>query len=147
MAEKMRDYEQELTSFMNGIAESIAEMSDEELTQELAEEPVDSEQVRKVLSDAIKAFKQKPLLEAQKRYEEHLAGLQSDEFEIPSGLDEQREMITSILASNPQFGAGLLTAQYRDFNELSDEDVESYLRQLMKLIEAHGSEADKKEHG
>ena len=27
-------------------------------------------------------------------------------------------------------------AQYRDFNELSDEDVESYLRQLMKLFES-----------
>src|SRR5713226_9297353 len=135
MADKMRDYEQELTSFMNGMAESVAEMSDEELTQELAEEPVDSEQVRRLLLNTIKECKQRLLVEAQKRYDEHVAALVSDEFEIPSGLEEQREMITSILASNPLLGAGLLTAQYRDFNELSDEDVESYLRQLMKLLE------------
>jgi hypothetical protein len=142
MADKMRDYEQELTRFMNGMAEAVAEMSDEEVTQELAEEPVDSEQVRKLLRDAIKECQQRPLVEAQVRYEENLAALQSDEFEIPGGLAEQRGMITSILASNPQLGAGLLTAQNRDFTELPDEDVESYLRQLMKLIEAHGSAAD-----
>ena len=135
MADKMRDYEQELTSFMNGMAESVAEMSDEELTQELAEAPVDSEQIRKLLLNTIKECKQRPLLEAQKRYDENVAALVSDEFELPSGVEEQREMITSILASNPQIGTGLLTAQYRDFTELPDEDVESYLRQLMKLVE------------
>jgi Glu-tRNA(Gln) amidotransferase subunit E-like FAD-binding protein len=135
MVDKMRDYEQELTSFMNGMAESVAEMSDEELTQELAEAPVDSEQIRKLLLNTIKECKQRPLLEAQKRYDENVAALVSDEFELPSGLEEQREMITSILASNPQIGTGLLTAQYRDFTELPDEDVESYLRQLMKLVE------------
>src|SRR5258706_11137177 len=135
MADKMSDYEQELTSFMNGMAESVAEMSDEELTQELAEAPVDSEQIRKLLLNTIKECKQRPLLEAQKRYDENVAALVSDEFELPSGVEEQREMITSILASNPQIGTGLLTAQYRDFTELPDEDVESYLRQLMKLVE------------
>ncbi len=120
---------------MNGMAESVAEMSDEELTQELAEAPVDSEQIRKLLLNTIKECKQRPLLEAQKRYDENVAALVSDEFELPSGVEEQREMITSILASNPQIGTGLLTAQYRDFTELPDEDVESYLRQLMKLVE------------
>ena len=145
MADKIRDYEQELTRFMNGMAEAVAEMSDEELTQELAEDPVDSEQVRKLLRDAIKEGQQRPLVEAQKRYEEHVAAFESDEFEIPSGLNEQREMITSILASNPQLGAGLLTAQNRDFTELADEDVESYLRQLMKLIEAHRSAVDEED--
>jgi hypothetical protein len=145
MADKVRDYEQELTRFMDGMAEAVAEMSDEEATQELAEEPIDSEQVRELLRDAIKECQQRPIVEAQKRYEEHVAALHSDEFEIPGGLDEQRGMITSILASNPHLGAGLLTAQYRDFTQLPDEDVESYLRQLMKLIEAHGSAVDEKD--
>ncbi|HSS20987.1 MAG TPA: hypothetical protein VLL54_13005 [Pyrinomonadaceae bacterium] len=145
MADKMRDYEQELTSFMNGMAESVAEVSDEELTQEFAEEPVDSERIRKLLLNTIKEFKQRPLLEAQKRYGENVAALVSDECEIPSGLEEQREMIASILASNPLIGSGLLTAQFRDFNELSDEDVESYLRQLMKLFESPRSAVDEKD--
>ncbi|MDX6444631.1 MAG: hypothetical protein QOH71_1705 [Blastocatellia bacterium] len=145
MADKMRDYEQELTRFMNGMAESVAEMSDEEVTQEFSEDPADSEQVRKLLRDAIRECQQRPLVEAQERYEEHVAALQSDEFEIPGGLDEQRGMITSILAGNPQLGAGLLTAQYRNFTELPDEDVESYLRQLLKLIEAHGSAVEEKD--
>ncbi|HXM51473.1 MAG TPA: hypothetical protein VN956_26765 [Pyrinomonadaceae bacterium] len=120
MADKMHDYEQELTRFMNGMADAVAEMSDEEVTQELAEEPVDSEQVRKLLRDAIRECQQRLLVEAQERYEEHVTALQSDEFEIPGGLEEQRGMITSILASNSQLGAGLLTAQYRDFTELPD---------------------------
>ena len=145
MADKIRDYEQELTRFMNGMAEAVAEMSDEEVTQELAEGPADSERVRKLLRDAIKECQQRPLVEAQKRYEEQVAALGSDEFKIPGGLDEQREMISSILASNPQIGAGLLTSQYRDFTELPDEDVESYLRQLMKLIEAQRAAVGEKD--
>jgi len=123
MTEKIRDYDQDLTRFMNGMAEAVVEMSDEEVTQELAEEPVDSKEVRKVLRNAIKECQQRPLVEAQKCYQEHIAAFESNEFEITSDFDEQRGMITSILASNPQLGIGLLTAQYRDFADLPDGDV------------------------
>jgi hypothetical protein len=45
-------------------------------------------------------------------------------------------MINMLLAANPHLRSGTFTAQFRDFNELTDEDVGSYLRQLLELIEA-----------
>jgi hypothetical protein len=45
-------------------------------------------------------------------------------------------MINTLLTANPNLRSGVFTAQFRDFNELADEDVGSYLRQLMELIEA-----------
>jgi hypothetical protein len=134
MSNDSRNYEQELARLMDAMAESVAEMSEEDVALELAEEERDStEQVRELLRDSIKASKQKPLMEAQARYEKHLAAMERKKHEIPSALSEQRKMIASILAGNPQFGTGLLTAQYRDFTQLPDEDVESYLRQLLEL--------------
>jgi hypothetical protein len=140
---KGRDYEQELTLFMNGMAESVAKMSEEEMTQELAENTEDPEQVRELLRGVVKECQQRPLVEAQRRYEEHVAALEVRQYDIPNALDDQRKMITSILASNPLLGTGLLTAQYRDLNQLSDEDVESYLRQLLALTEKHNSSPQK----
>jgi predicted phosphoribosyltransferase len=138
-----RDYEHELTLFMNAMAESVAEMSEEEMMQELAENAEDPEQVRELLRRVVKECQQRPLVEAQRRYEEHVAALEDRQYDIPNALDDQRKMITSILASNPQLGTGLLTAQYRDLNQLSDEDVESYLRQLLALTEKHHSSPEK----
>jgi|ERR1051326_7653341 hypothetical protein len=143
MSDKTRDYELELARFMNAMAESVADMSDEQIDEELAEEAVDTDQIRQVLRDAIKKSQQARLAEAQRKYEQSLASFYADEFEIPVEVPRQRELITVILAGNPQIGTGLLTAQYRDLKDLPDEDVESYLRQLMTLIKSQASGTDK----
>lgn len=142
MADKTRDYELELARFMNAMAESVADMSDEQIDEELVEDPGDPEQVRQVLREAIKKSQQARLAEAQRKYQQSVAAFYTDEFEIPTEVPKQRELISLILVSNPQIGVGLLTAQYRDFKDLPDEDVESYLRQLMKLIKLQTSSED-----
>jgi hypothetical protein len=101
--------------------------------------------VRGVLREGIKACQQRPLLEAQRRYEERLAALRVKKFNVPESVAEQREMINTLLAANPRLGSGLLTAQFRDFESLADEDVGGCLRQLLELTEANeptGSEED-----
>jgi hypothetical protein len=139
MAEKSRNYDQELASIMNAMAESTLEMTDEEIESEIREEGADldavAKGVRDVLRRAIKASQQRLLQEAQTRYEERVAGLEVKKYQMPHLHDEQRKMITTILAGNPQLRAGLLTAQFRDLQNLPDEEVESYLRQLLELIE------------
>lgn|GEM_PF-1842734 len=139
MAEKSRNYDQELASIMNAMAESTLEMTDEELESEIREEGADvdavAEGVRNILRGAIKASQQRPLQEAQMRYQERVAALEVKNYQMPLLHEEQRQMITTILAGNPQLGSGFLTAQFRDLQNLPDEEVESYLRQLLELIE------------
>ena len=94
-----------------------------------------AESVRNILRDAIKASQLRPLQEAQARYEERVAALEVKNYQMPLLHDDQRKMIMTILARNPQLGSGFLTAQFRDLQNLPDEEVESYLRQLLELIE------------
>jgi AcrR family transcriptional regulator len=140
MANKPRDYNQELASIMNAMAESTLDLTDEEIEAEIREEGGDpdtiAEHVRDVLRQAIKECQQRPLMEAQKRYDERLSALREKQYQMPELPAEQREMINTLLAANPHLRSGAFTAQFRDFNELADEDVGSYLRQLLELIEA-----------
>lgn len=140
MADKLRDYNQELASVMNAMTESTLDLTDEEIEAEIIEEGGDPDavagHVRDVLRQAIKDCQQQPLLEAQRRYDERIAALQGKQYVIPDLPAEQREMINMLLTSNAHLRSGAFTAQFRDFNELADEDVGSYLRQLIELIEA-----------
>lgn len=139
MADKTRNYNEDLANIMDGLAEFTLEMTDEEIEAEIKEEGNDPDAVanraRDVLRTAIKSRQQRPLIEAQKRYEENVAALGAKEFRMPDLLEERREMINALLTTNPQFGSGLLTSQFRDFKNLPDEEVEGYLRQLLELIE------------
>lgn len=140
MADRPRDYNQELASIMNAMAESTLDLTDEEIESEIREEGGNpdavADHVRDVLRQAIKDCRRRPLLEAQKQYDERVAALGKKQYPIPEMPAEQREMINTLLAANPHLRSGVFTAQFRDFNELADEDVGSYLKQLLELIEA-----------
>jgi hypothetical protein len=141
MSDKPRDYNNELADIMNAMAESTLDMIDKEIESEIREEGGDpnavAERVRGVLREAVKACQQRPLLEAQKRYDERVAAMRVKKYNMPERPDEQREMISTLLAVYPQLGSGHLTAHFRDFNNLADEDVGSYLRQLLELMGAN----------
>lgn len=135
MADK-RNYDEELARIMNGLAESTLEMSDEELEEELREEGDApervAEDVRGVLRRAVKAHRQKNLLAAQKKYEERLIHLEKKKYSLPDSIEEQRGLLMGLLAGNSNVRS-LLTAQNRDFTDLPDSEVTSYLKQLYEL--------------
>lgn len=133
MADKSHDYEQEFANLMNGFAESAFEMSDEEVRAEIIDEGDSTDHIRNVLRQAVKNCRQKPLVEAQQRYDERVAALQKKRFSLPETVGEMREMLNTILTSQPALGSTLLTAQNRDFENLPDEDVPGYLKQLLEL--------------
>lgn len=60
MAKKASNYEEELANILNGLAESIVEMSDEEILAEIRENGEDAEKaaerVRKILQAAVRAY-------------------------------------------------------------------------------------------
>jgi len=136
MPDKSRDYELELFNVMNAIGDIELEMSEEELFDELREEGADiekqAEHVREVFKMAIKEYRQTPLREAQRKYQEHSSRIATRDFKLPHTAPERRNLLSGFLARKPEFGA-LLTAQHRDFKDVTDADVESYLKQLMEL--------------
>ncbi len=140
MTDKPRDYEQELADIMNALAESTLEMSDEEIAIEIRDEGRDPQvvavHVRDILKNTVKSCQQRLLIEAERQYEERISAMNVASYDIPESPGAQRDLITSILASNPQLDRGLLTAQSRDFNSLPDEDLRAFVIQLMSLVEA-----------
>lgn len=131
-----RNYDEELARIMNGLAESTLEASDDELDEELREEGDApervAEEVRGVLRSAVKAHRQRNLLAAQKKYEDRLLHLEKKKYSLPDSIEDQRNLLMGLLASNSNVRS-LLTAQNRDFTDLPDSEVTSYLKQLHEL--------------
>jgi hypothetical protein len=133
---KLQSDEKELQAIMDALAESVAEAPDEEILTEVQEEGKNPEEVAKhvknVLQGAVKAFRQRRLVEAQQRYELHVAAMQRKKYTLPITAPERRELLNVVLSRQPTLRSAL-TAQYRDFTNLADADVESYLKQLQEL--------------
>lgn len=136
MADDARNYDEELARIMNGLAESTLEMSDEEMEEELRQEGDAPErvadEVRGVLRRAVKAHRQRNLLAAQKKYEDRLLRLGEKQYTLPDSAEGRRGLLVGLLAGNPDVRS-LLTAQNRDFTDLPDSEVTSYLKQLHEL--------------
>lgn len=141
MTDKPRAYERELAEIVDALAESTLEMTAQEIELEIKDEGLDPEavarQVRELLTNAARSCQQRLLVQAEQRYNENVSAIKGESYFIPESATAQRELINSILASNPQLGRGLLTAQSRDFNSLPDEDLRGFVVQLMNLVKAN----------
>jgi hypothetical protein len=62
-----------------------------------------------------------------------LIGLQRESCDLPESAEERRHLLQGVLRERPQFQEIVMTAQHREFGELTDEDVTSFLRQLRIL--------------
>jgi hypothetical protein len=137
MADQKRDYDAELFNVMNALAESEWALTDEELLNDALGRGDDiekeAEQVKGIFRRALKDHRQAPLREAQKKYEARMATIFKEEVSLPQSAEERRDMLNAFFASRPEIGSALLTAQHREFSELTDSDVESLLRQLKEL--------------
>lgn len=136
MPKKSRDYRGELREVMNALAEAVAEASDEELLAEAQEAGLDleaeAESVRAVLRRSVEKFKKRKLEQARRDYELAASALFTKTYHLPETSRERRDLLTNILAAKPQM-QGMLTVQFRELDQLSDEDVESSLRKLAEL--------------
>ena len=137
MTERARNYEEELVRTMDAVAESIWEMSDEEVLKEAIENGEDlektAERIRLLFCKTYKEHIQRPLYEAQQQYETNIADMARKNEELPNTPAGRRTLLEAFMASHPQMGADLLTAQHRNFSELTDADIKSCLEQLQEL--------------
>lgn len=137
MSNKERDYKQGLAHVLNTLAESTLDLSDEEVEAEIREEGDDpkeaADRVRNILRRAVKDHQQSLLREAQERYEARVAAMNNEESFMTASTEEQRDLFMAVMSNKPEFGSALLTAQHRDFKDLTEADIKSYLKQLKAL--------------
>ena len=134
MANKKTNSER-LEAMFDALAESICNESDDELLEDLRQEGVDPEaeanRLKDMMLDTLKAFQQRGLVSAQEGYRRRVEQLEKKKYPIPENRQAQRSLFSFVL-QQPQY-AGLVTAQYRDLKDLSDEDLETCLEDLAEL--------------
>lgn len=141
MPDDNREYRKELRHLMNSLAESVAEASDEEILEEVraaGEDPSsEAERLREILMRAVSAHKRETLREARDSYEREAARIRHGSDTLRQSIEEKRKLLASIFVARPQLQVAF-TMQFRDdegtkAEELSEEEVDSYLRQLQDL--------------
>lgn len=125
-----------LDGILEGLSDSIAEDSPAELLEEARASGQDPEaitkEVKNILQAALKRFEQRKLDAAREAYRQHAEGRSGRDERIAPSPEERKRQLSAILRSNPEIGA-VLTTQHREFETLSDEDVESALEDLAEL--------------
>jgi hypothetical protein len=126
---------EQLAAILDALAESLLEASDEHILEEAAEAGEDIKEtetrVKNVFRRAAKSFKKKRLQEARAIYEKETRPARKHHL-IPASFQEKLDLLAHIIEAQPQIKA-VLTSQYREFTELAEEDVDSYLDELAKL--------------
>jgi hypothetical protein len=133
MTKPRRNLDDELWNLMSALADSVFEADDEAILEEAERTAVSAEETRLLLLESVKAKRQERRQEARASYVERVASIQKKKSSrIPRVTEEQRAFLFDILNTRPAVAAAM-TAQFRDFRELSDEDVLSYLKHLEEL--------------
>jgi hypothetical protein len=134
---KLDKHEEQVMLVMNMLADSLAEARESEVLEEVRhghENLLDeANEVRAILGSACRDHLQRKLREARQAYEAALGQLQQTEYDLPSTTSERRSLLYSVLTRRPDFEAVVMTTQFRDFKNLTDDDVLSLLRQLKEL--------------
>ena len=134
---KFDKHEEAVMRLMCGLADSIEEAPAAEILEEAEKSGVslldEAEEVRSVLRSAGRSYLQRKLVESRAAYETALVGLQKESCDLPESAEERRHLLQGVLRERPQFQEIVMTAQHREFGELTDEDVTSFLRQLKIL--------------
>ncbi len=125
-----------IDGIFDGLADSIADDTPEELLDEAREAGQNlraiADEIKNVLHAALKKFEQRKLEAAREACRLRSQCGPNEGKAIGSTADERKRQLSAILESNPEIGA-VLTAQHREFETLTDEDVTSTLEDLAEL--------------
>jgi len=134
MSNKRTD-EEKLDALIDALGDSILEASDEDILDELRMSGVAPEaeaaRLKALMLGTVKAFRQRALEAARAAYGRQIEQMDKKPYSIPK-TPEQRRKLFSFIAQQPQF-AEFVTAQYRNLEDLTDNDIETYLEDLAEL--------------
>jgi hypothetical protein len=134
---KFDKHEEDLMHVMFGLGESLAEAPQSDVLEDAKQNNVnlldESEEVRGILRSSGRRYLQRKLRESRQAYEAKIAEMQGKQYDLPEAAAERRQLLSDILRERPDFEPIVLTAQHRNFSDLTDKDVTSFLRQLKIL--------------
>ena len=117
------------------LTQGVENASPEDLLAEAKAEGQDTEQtassVRATLFDAVRSFEQRKLHAARHGYKKRSADLKGRRCVLPSTPGERLALLKRAARNDERVAK--VTARFRDFKDLTDEDVQSALEDLMEL--------------
>lgn len=126
----------ELRALQKSLSESVLSTPDEQLLEEVKEEGLDplvvAEETRALLLNTVKRFKQRALVAAKEEHRQKAAQIAEQRFRLPADAAAKRQLLDAVIAQHQQAGR-MLIAQHRDFTEMTDDDIESWLQQFGAL--------------
>lgn len=129
--------DEQIRRIIDAVAESVAETTNAEILEDVnvqGKNPaVIAQEVRAVLLRGVIAHGKTKLHAAKRQHEKQVEALSRIRFILPDTPAAMRALLAKVLTLVPEYKTAMLTAQYRDFSELSDEDVRQHLIQLAQL--------------
>jgi hypothetical protein len=134
MSNKRTDTEN-LDAISDALSDSLVNATDDEVLEEARlaglDPSAEAARVKALMLVTVKAYQQRALREARRAYE--LQAQQPTRTQgIPTTPAKRRDLFSFVLSRQPQY-AEIFTAQHRDFTDLTDDDIESYLEDLAEL--------------
>lgn len=128
--------EKKIRAFFEALADNLESLSDEELLAEVREEGRSYEDIAKrtrlLFQNTVKRFKDRDLVMTKGEQHQPVTRADTSPVRLPTSATERRQLLNALIAKH-QEAAQLLTARRRLFEELTDDDVESWLEQLGSL--------------
>lgn len=136
MDNNKRNYKKELELIMSNLSDSIKGLSDEEIKTELREDGKDPDKIpdhmRNLFQSVHKKYRKRLLLAAKEEHKRQFVRIREKKFNFSVSLEEKRKQLMDILTKMPNLQSAF-TFQNRNFKDLSDEEVELALKQLIEL--------------
>lgn len=127
--------ERKISAMFEALADNVESLSDEELLTEVSESGSSPEtvakQTRSLVQNAVKTFKQRRLVDARRERERSIERIAVARRRLPADPNVRRDWLAAMMAQ-PR-AQGLLTAHGREFKDLTDEDVEESILELIYL--------------
>jgi hypothetical protein len=125
-----------LDGILDGLAESIANEEPQELLDEARSAGHDTEviaqKLKRAAMDRLKKLEQKKLYSARQAHQRNSQRSSSGRDYVAPTPEERKQQLFALMKSSRDVSAAI-TAQYRNFEELSDKDIESSLLDFAEL--------------
>lgn len=134
MADK-KTVSEKLDALIDALGNSVLEESDDEILEEMRAEGVDmrveSARMKAMMLATVKTFRQRALDSARAAYKSQIEQMESKRYSIPKTAPKRRKLF-ALFTQQPQF-AEFVTAHYRNLEDVTDNDIETYLEDLAEL--------------
>ena len=134
---KLDKYDEQLMRLMNELADSLAQADESEMLEEARNDEAnllnEAQEISGVLDAAGRQYVQRKLRESRLAYDAAISQMKDAYYDLPGTAVDRKRLLQFALERQPGLEPALITAQFREFSDLTDEDVLGLLRQLKEL--------------